>query len=321
MKILSIYPLVSLRKLEELIGRPRKDLRRLAESAGRFYKPFDMRRIGDSKWRHIDNPQGELKNIQRQIQRNILSTCHLPHTILGGVSGFTIKDNLEIHLAQPNLIRLDLRNCYPNTSHHKIYRVYKENLGCSKQIASLLTKLTTFQRRTPQGAHTSTTLVNLTLVPMHNELQKLAAELDLKITVWVDDIAISGKKAFDAIGPAIAIIKKHGYSVRRKKIELMRNSSRQTLTGGVLNRKISAGRRGRIEEIRQRIRSSGPNISMHELQSIKGSINFVKWLCPEQGAMLKREAKKHLPQVAPIKHVPPRIETRRCRNASRHKND
>jgi hypothetical protein len=49
------------------------DLERIAGRAGRYYRPFDRRNDRRPKWRHIDNPVGVLKGIQKRIQREILA--------------------------------------------------------------------------------------------------------------------------------------------------------------------------------------------------------------------------------------------------------
>ncbi len=142
--------LVSMRHLEALLGRDRADIRRIANSAGRFYRPFDLRRIaGQGKWRHIDNPVGELKRYQSRIHERMFHDFAFPETMIGAVPGRSIKDNAALHLRQPMVVALDLRDCFPRISDREVYRVFNEVLGCSAVISALLTKLTTFQHRLP----------------------------------------------------------------------------------------------------------------------------------------------------------------------------
>lgn len=80
----------------------------------------------------------------------------------------------------------------------------------------------------------------------------------------------------------------------------MSSAERQALTGGVVNRdKISAGRK-QIESIRAAIvelhERSGV-VYDHEIRSIRGRINHVRWLNPLQGATLTSLADRLLPET------------------------
>ena len=78
---LSVHGIVSLGRLEEKLGRGRKDIIRIADRSGRYYRPFDRRKKNGSSWRHIDNPTGVLKELQSLVQRRILSGVPLPERI------------------------------------------------------------------------------------------------------------------------------------------------------------------------------------------------------------------------------------------------
>ncbi len=314
-------PLVSFRKLEQLLGWDRESLRRFAAHAGRYYRPFDRRRQrGTGKWRHIDSPTDELKEVQRRIEEKILNLLPLPETMMGAISGRSIRDNAAQHLRQPMLVALDLRACFPRTSYQKIFNVYRTSVGCSTEIASLLTKLTTFQRRLPQGAPTSATLANLTLLSLHADIAQIMASRGLRFTFYVDDVAFSGPDAEEAIEPVIRLIHKYGHSVRRDKIVVMPGNEPQRLTGVGVNRRISALPKRR-QSIRQRIYelAARESIPDHELRSLRGSIESVRWLSPLQGLVLKRLVERHLPEVGTEGPRPRTDETPPCSNPRRHR--
>ncbi|MGH7228402.1 MAG: reverse transcriptase family protein [Nitrospiraceae bacterium] len=316
-----VGPLVSFGKLEQILGRDRVSLRRFAGHAGRYYRPFDRRRqSGTGKWRHIDNPTDELKELQRRIEVRILNRLLLPETMMGAVNGRSIRGNAGCHLGQSMLVALDLRACFPRTSDMKVFKVYREKVGCSTEIASLLTKLTTFQGRLPQGAPTSATLANFTLLPLHADIELLMASRELQFTFWVDDIVFSGPHAEEAIEPVIRLVHKHGHSLRRQKILVMPNSEPQRVTGVGVNRHVSALNERR-HAIRQRIFElvTRESIADHELRSLRGSIENVKWLSPLQGLVLERLAERFLPEVGAEGARPRTDETRPCNNPRRHR--
>jgi hypothetical protein len=174
-KRLPFAPVVSTRRLEALLHRSRKDVERIASHAGRYYKPFDLRRPGSTKWRHIDNPTEELSKLQANIYRAIFATYDFPTNIVGGIHGRSIKDNMGEHLGQPVLVTMDIKECFPHI--HDLHHVYPmfRRLGFSPEVAALLTKLTTFQHRVPQGASSSSIIANLVMEPVHREIDKIAA--------------------------------------------------------------------------------------------------------------------------------------------------
>lgn len=307
-------PLRSLRFVSLLLGRDRACLRDIAGRAGTLYEPFDRRRRrGEGKWRHIDNPTQELKDIQKSIQQRILRRVTLPPTMLGGVRGRSIRDNARTHRRQPVLVTLDLRDCFPRTNDLQVFKAYRSMLQCSEDVASLLLKLTTLHHRLPQGAPTSSMLANLALLPMHDEIAALARELDLQWTFYVDDIALSGARAPEAITPIIDIIRRHGHSVHR--VRVMPSSARQWLTGTVLNRKISVGHR-RVHEVRESILALAAqrDIRQKELDRVKGQIRQISSISKSQGDALRRLADQYLPESGLDGPTPRSDEIRPCRS-------
>src|SRR3954452_22557202 len=298
-KRLPFAPVVSTRRLEALLHRSRKDFERIASHAGRYYKPFDLQRLGSTKWRHIDNPTDELTKLQANIYRAIFATYDFPANVVGGIHGRSIKDNMAEHLGQRVLVTMDIKECFPHI--HDLHHVFPmfRRLGFSSGVAALLTKLTTFQHRLPQGAPSSSIIANLVMDPVHREIEKIARVYTLHWTMYVDDIAISGARARAAIIPLIRMLQREGYAVAHRKIHVMTNSERQALTGGIVNRDaISAGRE-QIEDIRNTIielhHRPGP-IFDHEIRSVRGRITHVKWLNPLQGATLMRFGERLLPE-------------------------
>src|SRR5579859_3608117 len=92
-------PFVSMRRLEHLLRDDREHLLTVALEAGRYYRPFDRRKDAADKWRHIDNPIGELKLIQSRLFHAILETLPFGDHVIGGVKGRSNRDNTVGHVA------------------------------------------------------------------------------------------------------------------------------------------------------------------------------------------------------------------------------
>jgi len=313
-------PLVSMRRLEALLGRSRMDIERIATRAGRYYKPFDQRRPGDKKWRHIDSPTEELKRLQSRISSAILEDIPLPETMVGAVKDRSIRDNARRHIGNPFVVTLDLKHCFPRTHDLSVFRVFRERVGCSPRLARILTKLTTCQHRLPQGAPTSSMLANLALLPLHDAIQDALRDRGVTCTFWVDDIALSGDGALDVIPMVIEIIQKHGRAIRNRKLRIMPAHRSQAVTGATVNRKVSAPR-----EFRARVRASiraarlADVVTREDIQRIRGQIGHIAFLAPTQAKPLEVLAADLEELLIVDGPSSARMERRPCRSARRHR--
>jgi RNA-directed DNA polymerase len=193
-------------------------------------------------------------------------------------------------------------------------------LGCSAEISALLTKLTTFQHRLPQGAPTSPALANLSLLGLHDELIALAKSYDLNCSFYIDDIVFSGARALEVIEAAIRLIQAHGHAVRRDKIKRMPNTSRQIVTGVLVNDgpSIMKNRRRVLRSRMSELAHDGV-VAEHELRSILGEVAWVSWINSGQGDALSRftDELQRLPTFGGIRI--PKGQVRPCSSFGCHK--
>lgn len=317
---MEICPLVSMKKLEYLLGFDRVFLLSTADKAGRFYSSFDMRPKGSNKkWRHIDNPRDELREIQKRIYINILRKYPFPATMIGGVPGGSIIKNAAFHIGQKQVLALDLRNCFPSTSNLLVYKSYIKKLGCSPEIAGLLTRLTTFHFRIPQGAPTSAALANLVLLDLHSEVLEILRPASLNLTFYIDDIVVSGENVKPFIEPVIRLIQKHGYAVSTKKKKLMPANVSQKITGLIVNRKVNIPSIY-VEDLRKNIvdKKAKSGLLENELKSFGGKINFVRQVNPALADKIE-ELIDTMDFVVNGNSNDDKNEYRNCRCAKRHK--
>jgi RNA-directed DNA polymerase len=317
-----VSDIVSMAHVEYLLGIEQAKLIKLSHEAPRHYDPFDRRReAGLGKWRHIDNPKGPLRKAQRNIQRRFLARVPLPENMFGGVKGRSIRDNGRLHARKSMVVTLDLKSCFPNISDVDVFKVFHDRLGCRGKIPGLLTRLTTFHHRLPQGAPTSTMLANLALLPLYEALNQIAAAHNLSMSFWVDDIAISGERADAALDEVIAEIQSHGHQISCKKLLIMpRNSAPQRVTGLTVNRGVSVGHK-KIQSIYHEIHELASESSIPDFRicRVYGLIQHVEQMKLPQGRRLRRLAEDLLPKRGTNAKRPRTDEIRRCRNAKRHR--
>jgi len=303
-----------------LSGWKRERIIEIAETAGRYYEPFDVRIVGKEKWRHIDNPQGELRALQTGIQRRILRFVPMPEYIVGGVPGRSVRDHARVHSGNPVAVTIDLRNCFPSITHRDVFRAFAYGLGYRNDIANALTKITTFCGRVPQGAPTSTMIANLALREMHDAIAEHAADHGVAYSAWIDDLTLSGRNPDHLIPRVLEIIREFGYAVSWEKIKVMRGWREPVVVvGAVVNNAISASRQRRGDIEREILAlSSRAQVTQAQLNSVRGKIAWVSGLREPQGARLERLASEMLPVTGVAGERPIRVEYRRCARARRH---
>ncbi|GAB5551647.1 MAG: hypothetical protein Sapg2KO_12380 [Saprospiraceae bacterium] len=172
---------------------------------------------GNILYRVLYPSKGELKLLQARIKHRILDKFELPIYVQGGVKGRDNVTNALFHKGNKYFFLTDIKKFFPSIRHPQIYEMFVSN-GFSPTIAGILTKLTTYKGKLPQGTPTSTALANLTFCIVDNKLSEFCHQHNLSFTRYVDDITISSKKCFKPLSQDIAeIITGYGYSISKKK--------------------------------------------------------------------------------------------------------
>lgn len=205
-----------------------------------------MKEDGSIKERRIDNPNKPIRSIQKKINKNILKPkcTELPKYMTGCIPGRSARDNARPHKASEAILSVDITNCFPSINASKVYHVFKTEFGCSPPVAKLLTKLTVYGNRLPQGAPTSPSLCNLVLQPLADELYEFSKNKGLNFTQYVDDLTFSGSGFALKKNKAhiLKTVTKHGFEVNERKLKLSRGYQRMEVTGLVVNKFVSVGR-------------------------------------------------------------------------------
>jgi hypothetical protein len=263
-------PLIgSLRDLEFRLEIKRAGITELLDEGPLLYRPFPAqkkphpypgpKRLAESlqprKTRQIDNPVNQLKVIQQRILKRLLSEVVLPKYMFGAVSGKTTALNAAEHIRNERctVVCMDISSFYPSVTPKHIYRVWNTVLRCPPKIASLLTKLTTFQFRLPQGAPTSPMLANIFLASIFVPVCAEGEELGLVITTWIDDIYFSGQNARLLIETVRATLAAHGLKTAARKLRILGPSDEKVVTGSRIGRTRTRAPHAVVADIRAAI--------------------------------------------------------------------
>lgn len=168
---------------------------------------------------------------QRRIKNNILASITLGEGVHGGVRGRSPRSNATPHLGQPCVVNLDVRDFFPNVRHYVVYRMFRRELGFGRDVARLLTRLTTLDGQLPQGASTSTAIANVLALPIDRPISVEAERFDVRYTRFVDDITLSGSNPRPLINIVGRMLSRRRLPMYRKKQSGTRNQSLKSRRG------------------------------------------------------------------------------------------
>ena len=279
-----IFPILSIRRFFYLVGIPRDKIEKVAENSDIFYSPFTKQTGG--KPRLIDNPTGILKQIQQNINQEILNHICFPDFVIGGIKGRKPTEHPQRHVNKKVVVTLDVKECFPSVTNSRIFEVWYKDLGCSSEVARLATKLTTTKGHLPLGAPTSNLLSNLALLPCIKKVVEIAESYGFSteaIGQYIDDLAFSGDYLHvDFITDVIREFSRHGYRIKRSKVKVMRSSEPQIVTNKLVNTRVSLPRqeRGRIRSALHQLSrmDSGDSTYPKLYRSVRGRINYLSSL-------------------------------------------
>lgn len=215
-------------------------------------------------------PKSDLKAFQRKILHDLLEKVPAHPAAHGFVGGHSIITNAQPHVGKAFVLNLDLKDFFPTIKYRRVRGLFA-GLGYSFSLASTLALLCTEHDRLPfqrggktyyasisdrqlvQGAPTSPMIANLVARRLDARLTGLAQKHNITYTRYADDLTFSGDdynaimRVYDA---AHYIIHDEGFAVHPEKTKLYRQSSRQIVTGVVVNEKTTVPR-----DVRRKVRA------------------------------------------------------------------
>ena len=194
----------------------------------------------DGSVRALCVPDEFLLAIQRSIAGRLLVMEPIsPYALAYRPGGSTLK-NAAPHVGKPLVLKLDIRHFFDCV----IYPIVKERAFPAHRYSEanriLLTMLCTYRDALPQGAPTSPAISNIILREFDDAVGAWCSRRGIAYTRYCDDMTFSGDfdprdvKAFVS-----SRLRKMGFFLNSKKTVAVRQGQRQTVTGLVVNEKIS----------------------------------------------------------------------------------
>jgi RNA-directed DNA polymerase len=295
--------------LSSLVGYKKDYLKKAVRFTSSFYRDFEILK-NNGKKRKISEPLPSLKEIQIWILENILSEIPVSPYAKAYKRNVSLIENLKFHKNQPKVFTIDLENFFPSIKLDSIEKVFID-LGYSRLISNLLSKLCTRENCLPQGAPTSPYLSNIIFKKIDIEISTFCNANKIRYTRYADDLSFSGdfdeELLFNFISEKVNSI---GLTINSSKTKLMKQNSRQTVTGIVVNDKAQVvfHKRNKLRQDIHYIKLFGieghikhQKIKQNNyLEHLLGKINFILHINPTDKEFI--EYKSYLIDLKKLKN-------------------
>ena len=238
------------------------------------------------KVRRLRVPSPRLRALQRKLLRGLEPLMPASGSSMA-VSGRGAISHAQAHVGFAQCATFDVKNCFPSVRHTLVARALLRS-GIGTAAALCVRDLTTTDGQLPQGAPTSSWLLDVVMVEPDVLLSDLASQFGGKYTRYVDDLAISGPRLGSELESHVRrIIGSIGFSLHPGKSRLY-SAPRPALITGI---EVTDSLRPRVEfvrDLRSAIRAKRLGfevISAHELQ---GRLGWVRQVSPNLWRLLQR---------------------------------
>lgn len=200
--------------------------------ATNLYKPLKKKKK-DGTFREVKAPRGDLKRIQKRISE-LLMRVRTPSYLKSPVRGVSNIDNAACHRGARAYHLLDVEDFYPSCTANKVAWFFSNILECSPDVTAILLQLTTLDEALPAGSPASPPLAFWAYKDMWDEIDACAKAEQCSVTVYVDDITISGDVVSGALVYGVKErLSHHGHRFKATK-ELAQINSPTVVTGVVI---------------------------------------------------------------------------------------
>lgn len=186
-----LYKLTSPRRLADVLGLTEPELRAMAVGPNR-YRQFEIDKKGGGK-RPVEDPVAPLKRVQGRIAK-MLARIEPPPFLFCPVKGRCYVRNAARHRDNRVVHCLDIKKFFPNTPRVRVIAFFQKIMGCRADVAGLLGDLCTFEGHLPTGSPLSPILAFYSYHDTWAEIAAFCAAKGHTLTVYVDDVTISGAK-------------------------------------------------------------------------------------------------------------------------------
>lgn len=316
---LDIPQLATLDALSDWLFLPIERLEYLADAHSRYEDHGDtavkhyhyvLQRKRSGSLRIIEAPKLNLKTVQRQILCGILDKVPTHPDAFGFAKGRSCLDAANRHAGEQVVICFHLKNFFPSIGSGRIFGLFR-CLGYPHRVARILVALCTSitpsrvverielsdghhyrKPHLPQGSPASPALANLAVFTLDRRLSALAKSVDANYSRYADDLSFSGEShvAGTLLRAVPPIVEDEGFQLNAAKTRIMSKTSRQVVTGVVVNQHLNVNRKA-FDQLKAIIHACGKadDLRLNDpvfRTSLLGKIGWVETVNPHRGRKL-----------------------------------
>ena len=227
------FRLKSKAKLARVLQVSPSKLKRLCQLESGYIQFEKPKKKGGT--RAISAPIPPLKSVQSRVAV-LLGRVATPDYLFAPVEGRSYVDNAARHIGARSIRLLDIVDFFPSCTIEKVIWFFRTRMECSTDVAVMLAHIVTHNGSLPQGSPCSPILSYFSYVDMWDEIASRVAEEGCKLSVYADDLTISGERVPEAmIWNLKKILYRHGHRYAFSK-ERARRDRPAEVTGVILTR-------------------------------------------------------------------------------------
>lgn len=295
-----------LSSLEQDLGISAKTLYAVSNNLSKHYRKAKLPKKSGG-FRNLSVPDEVLKSIQKQIAEVLLIHSPTSRYAKAYRFGSSTLRNAKHHVGKQVVLKLDILHFFDSIRYSTVKdKVFPEEIY-AEPLRILLTMLCYYKDALPQGAPSSPTITNIILYEFDEQMGQWCRDRGIAYTRYCDDMTFSGDfEPSEVIGYVRLELKKMGFLLNEQKTRIQRPGQQQTVTGIVVNEKLSipADYRRKLRQklyyckkfgIQEHLQKVGLEIpeDTYRMQLL-GKVNYVLQVHPDDGDM--HEARKWLQQ-------------------------
>lgn len=287
---------------------------------------------GERLPRLLEAPKQRLKHLQRRVLREVLEKLPVHDAAHGFVAGRSVVTHARLHTGKAVVARFDLRHFFTSLNTARAFGVLRA-LGYTHEVSAVLLGLCTtrtppavlkrapipddangevlnhrfFMLRAlqawhfPQGAPTSPAWANLCAWWLDARLSAYARENRLTYSRYADDLVFSGDDVsmLQLTQLVDTAARDEGFRINHEKTRVMRQSTRQEVTGVVVNARTNVSRADyeALKALLHRCEKKGalsqaPGELADFRAELEGRVAWVAQLNPTRGAKLRAQLRR-----------------------------
>ena len=228
-----------LSSLEQDLGISAKTLYAVSNNLGKHYRKVKLPKKSGG-YRNLSVPDLVLKSIQKRIAEVLLIHSPVSRYAKAYRFGSSTLRNAKHHVGQSVVLKLDVLHFFDSIRYSMVKdAVFPERIY-AESIRILLTMLCYHKDALPQGAPSSPAITNIILYDFDERVGQWCRERRITYTRYCDDMTFSGAfEPMEVVRFVKTELKKIGFLLNEQKTRVQRPGQRQTVTGIVVNEKLS----------------------------------------------------------------------------------